>query len=475
MSPQHDYIIDNSTGANVRSDINSVLQAIASNNSGSSAPSTTVASQFFADTNAGIMKLRNTSNNGFVNLFTLAGGIDVDAASNFNEDVTFTGASANIVFDKSDNQLEFADNAKAEFGTGGDLEIYHDGSNSILFNNTGQLALRGNEIRLTAKNTENYFVGTLNGASELYYDNNKKLETASYGAVTTGTFQATGNIEVFDNGMFIAGTGADLQIYHDSANNNIKGTGNHIMRFWTNNTIRWNILNDGHFRPEANNSYDIGASNQRVRTVFASNALDMADNAKVQLGDSDDLQIYHDGGDNHIDSPSNAHKLKIQAEANIELRRAGANEVMAAFSPNGAVELYYDNAKKFETTSTGIQTVERIRMTHNGTGVNSRQVEFETIGNTSTHTFTATGGHGGGTVTVVGFNTSNATFITTQVFPFALRSTATAGLGSALLNMGGANGGFSYSVTAASAGITVTNNGGASGSFYVTFDITGSV
>ena len=78
---QHDYVIDNATGANVRADLNNVLQAIATNNSGSSDPSTTVASQFFADTNAGIMKLRNTSNNGFVNLFTLAGGIDVDAAS----------------------------------------------------------------------------------------------------------------------------------------------------------------------------------------------------------------------------------------------------------------------------------------------------------------------------------------------------------------------------------------------------------
>jgi len=42
---QHDYVIDNSTGANVRADINGVLQAIASNNSGSSAPSTTFALQ----------------------------------------------------------------------------------------------------------------------------------------------------------------------------------------------------------------------------------------------------------------------------------------------------------------------------------------------------------------------------------------------------------------------------------------------
>ena len=45
---QHDYVIDNSTGANVRADINNALLAISSNNSGSSAPSTNYASQFFA-------------------------------------------------------------------------------------------------------------------------------------------------------------------------------------------------------------------------------------------------------------------------------------------------------------------------------------------------------------------------------------------------------------------------------------------
>ena len=48
-----------------------------------------------------ILKLRNAANDGFINLFTLAGGVDVDAASNFNEDVTFTGATSgrNVVFD----------------------------------------------------------------------------------------------------------------------------------------------------------------------------------------------------------------------------------------------------------------------------------------------------------------------------------------------------------------------------------------
>jgi len=167
---QHDYVIDNSTGANVRADINSALLAISSNNSGSSAPSTTYASQFFADTSAGIMKLRNTSNNGYVNLFTLAGGIDVDAASNFNADVTFTGDSANIVFDKSENALEFADNAVAKFGSasGGDLKIFHDGNNSIIQDNgTGELILQRSSDPILKLNASGIEVLDPSGTAEV--------------------------------------------------------------------------------------------------------------------------------------------------------------------------------------------------------------------------------------------------------------------------------------------------------------------
>ena len=199
---QNDMTIDNSTGANVRADINSALQAIATNNSGSSAPSTTFATQFFADTSAGIMKLRNTSNNGYVNLFTLAGGIDVDAASNFNEDVTFTGATSgrNIVFDKSDNQLEFADNAKASFGADADLTIHHNGNDSFI---THHLAGSGNNFHIEAANSIQFGnVGTTevlaqmvpNGGFFAFFDNSKKLETTSSGITVTGTVTETSDI-----------------------------------------------------------------------------------------------------------------------------------------------------------------------------------------------------------------------------------------------------------------------------------------
>ena len=77
----HDYVIDNSTGANVRADINNVLQAILTNNSSSSAPSTTAAYMFWADTTSGTLKIRNSSNNAWVELLQLDGTLTLEDGS----------------------------------------------------------------------------------------------------------------------------------------------------------------------------------------------------------------------------------------------------------------------------------------------------------------------------------------------------------------------------------------------------------
>jgi len=70
---QHDYVIANGTGAAVRSDLNNGLAAIVSQNSGSSAPATTYAYMTWADTTAGVMKMRNGANNAWITLYQLDG------------------------------------------------------------------------------------------------------------------------------------------------------------------------------------------------------------------------------------------------------------------------------------------------------------------------------------------------------------------------------------------------------------------
>ena len=69
----HDYDIANGTGAAVRADINNVLAAIVSNNSSASEPATKYAYQWWADTSTGILKIRNSSNDGWVSLLFLTG------------------------------------------------------------------------------------------------------------------------------------------------------------------------------------------------------------------------------------------------------------------------------------------------------------------------------------------------------------------------------------------------------------------
>jgi len=73
MAPQADYVVSNGTGAAVRSDINGQLAAIVSNNSGATAPATTYAYQWWADTTTGLLKIRNSANSAWVTLFELDG------------------------------------------------------------------------------------------------------------------------------------------------------------------------------------------------------------------------------------------------------------------------------------------------------------------------------------------------------------------------------------------------------------------
>jgi len=70
---QHDYVIANGTGAAVRSDLNNGLAAIVSQNSGATAPATTYAYMTWADTTAGVMKMRNGANNAWITLYQLDG------------------------------------------------------------------------------------------------------------------------------------------------------------------------------------------------------------------------------------------------------------------------------------------------------------------------------------------------------------------------------------------------------------------
>ena len=131
----------------------------------------------------------------------------------FTGDVTFEGASYNVVWDKSDNALEFADNAKAKFGAGDDLQLYHDGSsgNSYINNNTGSLYIRGvagSHIRVQSLSGEESIVAASNGSVDLYYDNSKKFETTNTGVDVTGNITVSGTVDGKDVSTLTTATAA---------------------------------------------------------------------------------------------------------------------------------------------------------------------------------------------------------------------------------------------------------------------------
>lgn len=119
---QHDYVIDNQSFPATRTDLNNVLQAIVSNNSGTSAPSTTFANQIWYDSSANILYIRNEDNDANIPLMqfdqsadvaaTLATVIDILDASGANAAGTAltiragagtgTGAGGSIILQTAD-------------------------------------------------------------------------------------------------------------------------------------------------------------------------------------------------------------------------------------------------------------------------------------------------------------------------------------------------------------------------------------
>jgi len=110
---QHDYNIANADGATVRSDLNNVLSAIQSNNSGGSDPSSLVAGMFYYDSGDNIFKIVATNGSTITNLFTLSASGNTncatDIASEFTKTQNFNATTltdaATVAWDASINQV----------------------------------------------------------------------------------------------------------------------------------------------------------------------------------------------------------------------------------------------------------------------------------------------------------------------------------------------------------------------------------
>ncbi len=84
------------------------------------------------------------------------------------------------------NGVDFNDDVLARFGTGNDLEIYHNGSTSFITDGIGDFRIRSNGLKLQAAGGDNYVHCTSGGAVLIHYDDDKKLETHTNGVAVSG-------------------------------------------------------------------------------------------------------------------------------------------------------------------------------------------------------------------------------------------------------------------------------------------------
>jgi len=84
------------------------------------------------------------------------------------------------------------------------------------------------------------------------------------------------------------------------------------------------------------------------------------DSGKAIFGAGSDLQIYHDGSNSYIEDVNATTDLIIRSYNRLQLKDKAADEMFINCKSNDAVELYYDGAFKFSTTSTGIDVTGQV-------------------------------------------------------------------------------------------------------------------
>ena len=195
------------------------------------------------------------------------------------------------------NGVDFNDNVKARFGTGNDLEIFHNGTETLIQNvGSGNLYIdqqsTDGDIYLRTDNSAgsgavtNYIVcDGSEGDVQLHHYGTQKLATTSTGIDVTGTTVTDGITNDGDIRFNSVGwTGEACKIQHFSNNLYIQAASNGIVFRRSNGSDNARFTSDGHFLPNGGNTYDLGDSTNRWRNVY-----------------TNDLNLSNEGGANDVD------------------------------------------------------------------------------------------------------------------------------------------------------------------------------
>jgi hypothetical protein len=187
-----------------------------------------------------------------------------------------------------------------------------------------------------------------------------------------------------DNVKLKLGSGPDLEMYHNGTNSAIDNlTGDlYISNYQDDGDIifRTDDGSGGHTQ-----YLRIDGGDEKVKALkqlevtggieLTNGNLNMPDNSAIRLGSSTDLQIYHDGSNSYIKDVGTGN-LKVMAN-NLYLQNAIGENYINCYSDD-RVEIFHNNSKKLETTSTGVEVTGNIALT----GSVQRQIS------TTHHTFT---------------------------------------------------------------------------------------
>ena len=140
---QHDYNLINQSGASFRADLNNALAAIATNNSGTSEPSTAFAYEWWIDTSTGLLKIRNSANSAWITT-----GLNLTQSNTFNGNAT---TATTLQTARTINGVSFNGSANISFNT----DSVSEGSSNLYFTNervddrVDDLLVAGTGISLT--------------------------------------------------------------------------------------------------------------------------------------------------------------------------------------------------------------------------------------------------------------------------------------------------------------------------------------
>ena len=123
---QADFTIANQTFPNTRAEINTSLQALATNSAGDSAPSTTFASQWWFDSDGNQLYIRNKDNDAWVKVVTIGATSDKIESIADSISIASTGGVTITTADNTDTLSLISTDADASQGS--NLRLYRNSS-----------------------------------------------------------------------------------------------------------------------------------------------------------------------------------------------------------------------------------------------------------------------------------------------------------------------------------------------------------